>query len=421
MNTPSAGFAALMNRRLAVMLPLGFASGLPLALTAGTLQAWLTVEGVDLKTIGIFTLVGLPYTLKFLWAPVMDRVVPPWFGRRRGWMVLTQLCVAIGLGLMAMTSPRSHPEWLAAYALLVAFLSASLDIVFDAYRTDTLQPHERGLGAAVWVNGYRVALLVAGAGALVLADYVGWRLTYLVMAGVMLAGLVTIIVSPEPTRVADPPKSLGEAVGAPLMEFFSRPQALGFLAVIVLYKLGDAFASSLQTAFLIGGIGFSATDVGAVKGLGILATLLGALVGGVMMTRAGLVQSLLVFGVLQAVSNLGFVVLAIAGKSPGVLTAAVVIENVTGGMGTAAFVALVMSLCDPRYTATQFALLSSLEALGRVFAGRPSADVVEAVGWTQFFVLTVVVALPGLWAVWRLRHQIEQEQKRRSPVLHCAA
>lgn len=421
MNTPSAGFAALMNRRLAVMLPLGFASGLPLALTAGTLQAWLTVEGVDLKTIGIFTLVGLPYTLKFLWAPVMDRVVPPWFGRRRGWMVLTQLCVAIGLGLMAMTSPRSHPEWLAAYALLVAFLSASLDIVFDAYRTDTLQPHERGLGAAVWVNGYRVALLVAGAGALVLADYVGWRLTYLVMAGVMLAGLVTIIVSPEPTRVADPPKSLGEAVGAPLMEFFSRPQALGFLAVIVLYKLGDAFASSLQTAFLIGGIGFSATDVGAVKGLGILATLLGALVGGVMMTRAGLVQSLLVFGVLQAVSNLGFVVLAIAGKSPGVLTAAVVIENVTGGMGTAAFVALVMSLCDPRYTATQFALLSSLEALGRVFAGRPSADVVEAVGWTQFFVLTVVVALPGLWAVWRLRHQIEQEQRRRSPVLHCAA
>lgn len=205
------------------------------------------------------------------------------------------------------------------------------------------------------------------------------------------------------------------------MEFFSRPQALGFLAVIVLYKLGDAFASSLQTAFLIGGIGFSATDVGAVKGLGILATLLGALVGGVMMTRAGLVQSLLVFGVLQAVSNLGFVVLAIAGKSPGVLTAAVVIENVTGGMGTAAFVALVMSLCDPRYTATQFALLSSLEALGRVFAGRPSADVVEAVGWTQFFVLTVVVALPGLWAVWRLRHQIEQEQRRRSPVLHCAA
>jgi PAT family beta-lactamase induction signal transducer AmpG len=322
---------------------------------------------------------------------------------------------------MAMTNPRAHPDWLAAYALLVAILSASLDIVFDAYRTDTLQSNERGFGAAVWVNGYRVALLVAGAGALVLADHVGWQMTYLAMAAVMLAGLVTILMSPEPTRVAEPPKSLGEAVGAPLKEFFSRPRALGFLAVIVLYKLGDAFASSLQTAFLIGGIDFSATEVGAVKGVGILATLLGALVGGIMMTRAGLFQSLLAFGVLQAVSNLGFVVLAVVGKSASVLMAAVVFENVTGGMGTAAFVAMIMSLCDPRYTATQFALLSSLEALGRVFAGRPSADVVEALGWTLFFVSTVVIALPGLWAVWRIRHEIEREQKGRYQALHHAA
>lgn len=420
MNEQSTGLAAVMNRRLAVMLPLGFASGLPLALTAGTLQAWLTVEGVDLKTIGIFTLVGLPYTLKFLWAPIMDRIVPPWLGRRRGWMLLTQLCVALGLALMAMTSPRTNPERLAAYALLVAFLSASLDIVFDAYRTDTLQPHERGLGAAVWVNGYRIALLVAGAGALWLADSVGWPTAYLAMAAVMLAGVAIIIVSPEPTRLADPPKSLSEAVGAPLREFFSRPQALGFLAVIILYKLGDAFASSLQTAFLIGGMGFSATEVGAVKGLGIFATLFGALLGGVMMTRSSLVPSLLLFGFLQAVSNLGFAVLAAAGKSTAILTVAVVIENVTGGMGTAAFVALVMSLCDPRYTATQFALLSSLEALGRVFAGRPSADLVDMMGWAQFFVVTVVVALPGLWAVWRLRHHIEQEQKERTQALSPA-
>jgi PAT family beta-lactamase induction signal transducer AmpG len=402
------------------MLPLGFASGLPLALTAGTLQAWLTVEGVDLKTIGIFTLVGLPYTLKFLWAPFMDRIVPPWLGRRRGWMLLTQLCVALGLALMAMTNPRTHPEWLAAYAVLVAFLSASLDIVFDAYRTDTLQPHERGLGAAVWVNGYRIALLVAGAGALWLADSVGWQTTYLAMAAVMLAGAAIIILSPEPTRLADPPKSLGEAVGAPLREFFSRPQAVGFLAVIVLYKLGDAFASSLQTSFLIGGMGFSATEVGAVKGLGIFATLFGALLGGVMMTRTSLVPSLLLFGLLQAVSNLGFAVLAAAGKSTAILTAAVVIENVTGGMGTAAFVALVMSLCDPRYTATQFALLSSLEALGRVFAGRPSAGLVDMMGWAQFFVVTLVVALPGLWAVWRIRHHIEQEHKGKMQALSPA-
>lgn len=414
MTQGSFSFAALWNRRLLVMLPLGFASGLPLALTSGTLQAWLTIEGVDLKTIGIFTLVGLPYTLKFLWAPVMDRVVPPWLGRRRGWMVLTQLCVAIGLGLMALTNPKIHPGWMAGYAVLVAFLAASLDIVFDAYRTDTLRPHERGLGAAVWVNGYRIALLASGAGALALADLVGWQMTYLAMAVIMIAGVVITLVSPDPTVVAEAPKSLREAVGAPLAEFFSRPTALGFLAVIILYKLGDAFASALQTAFLIGGLGFSATEVGAVKGLGIFATLVGAFVGGLLMTRSGLLRSLLIFGVLQAVSNLGFVVLSLVGKSSAMLTAAVVIENVTGGMGTAAFVALVMSLCDPRYTATQFALLSSLEALGRVFAGRPSADLVEMVGWTQFFVLTVLVALPGLWAVWRIRRSIEPEQKAAS-------
>lgn len=411
MKQGSFDLAALMNRRVLVMLPLGFVSGLPLALTSGTLQAWLTVEGVDLKTIGIFTMVGLPYTLKFLWAPVMDRVVPPWLGRRRGWMVLTQLCVAIGLVLMAATNPKVHPGWMAAYAMLVAFLAASLDIVFDAYRTDTLHPQERGLGAAVWVNGYRIALLASGAGALVLADHVGWQLTYLAMAAVMLAGVGIVLISPNPTFVAGIPKGIREAVGAPLAEFFGRTHAVGFLAVIMLYKLGDAFASALQTTFLIGGLGFSATDVGAVKGLGIFATLLGAFWGGLLMIRSGLVRSLLIFGVLQAVSNLGFVALAVAGKNGTALTAVIVVENVTGGMGTAAFVALVMSLCDPRYTATQFALLSSLEALGRVFAGRPSADVVALVGWTQFFVLTVVVALPGLWAVWRIRHSIEPEQK----------
>jgi MFS transporter, PAT family, beta-lactamase induction signal transducer AmpG len=226
----------------------------------------------------------------------------------------------------------------------------------------------------------------------------------------MAAGLLTVIASPEPTVAADPPQSLAEAVGAPLSEFFSRPQALAFLAVIVLYKLGDAFASSLQTAFLLGGMGFSATDVGTVKGVGIVATLVGALAGGLMMTRRTLVHSLLTFGALQALSNLSFVLLALAGKSGVMLLAAIVIENVTGGMGTAAFVALVMSLCDPRYTATQFALLSSLEAFGRVFAGRPSAGLVEAVGWAQFFFLTFLIALPGLWAVWRLRRRLPSGQ-----------
>jgi PAT family beta-lactamase induction signal transducer AmpG len=398
----------LANRRIGMMLPLGFASGLPLALTAGTLQAWLTVVGVDLKTIGIFTLVGLPYTVKFLWAPLMDRVTLPWLGRRRGWMMVTQLGVATGLALMALIGPRDRPELLGVLAVLVAFLSASLDIVFDAYRTDVLRPDERGFGAAVWVNGYRFALLLASAGALVLADRLGWQNTYLLLAAVMVTGTMTILASPEPSETRGAPGSLEEAIGGPLKELFSRPGVVGVLTLIVLYKIGDAIAASLQTAFLIGGVGFSISDVGYVKGIGLAATLIGALAGGVAMARLGLVWSLLVFGLLQAISNLGFMWLAWMGKSYAALTTSIVVENLTGGMGTAAFVALIMSLCDHRYTATQFALLSSLEAFGRVFSGRPSAEVVSMVGWAQFFFLSFLVALPGVWLVWILRARLAE-------------
>ena len=394
------------------MLPLGFASGLPLALTSGTLQAWLTVAGFDLKTIGIFTLVGLPYTLKFLWAPLMDRLVPPWLGRRRGWMLVTQMSVALGLAAMAMTGPGQRPEILGVLALVVAFLSASLDIVFDAYRTDVLLHPERGFGAAVWVNGYRCALLIASAGALLLADYIGWQNTYLLLAALMAAGVITILVSPEPSESGAAPASLAEAIGGPLKEFFTRPGVIGLLALIVLYKVGDAVAASLQTAFLIGGMGFSVSEVGYVKGLGIGATLIGALAGGVAMAKLGMVRSLLLFGLLQAVSNLGFMWLAWMGKSYMALTTSILVENVTGGMGTVAFVALIMSLCDHRYTATQFALLSSLEALGRVFSGRPSAELVEMVGWAQFFFWSFLVALPGIWLVWVLRTQLHREMGR---------
>ena len=406
----------LANRRIGIMLPLGFASGLPLALTAGTLQAWLTVAGLDLKTIGVFTLVGLPYTLKFLWAPLMDRLVPPWLGRRRGWMLVMQLCVALGLVAMAVTGPGQRPEILGVLALVVAFLSASLDIVFDAYRTDVLLRPERGFGAAVWVNGYRCALLVASAGALLLADHIGWPNTYLLLAALMAAGVVTILVSPEPSEPSALPTSLAEAVGGPLKEFFMRPGVIGLLALIILYKVGDAVAASLQTAFLIGGMGFSVSEVGYVKGLGIGATLAGALVGGLAMAKMGMVRSLLLFGILQAVSNLGFMWLAWMGKSYIVLTTSILVENVTGGMGTAAFVALIMSLCDHRYTATQFALLSSLEALGRVFSGRPSAELVDMVGWAQFFFWSFLIALPGIWLVWALRAQLDQEAGRAAQV-----
>ena len=403
----AASFAQILgNKRIALMLPLGFVSGLPLVLTSGTLQAWLTVAGFDLKTIGFFTLVAFPYSLKFLWAPVMDRITPPWLGRRRGWMVLTEMAVAAGLALMGLVGTDQGPQWLGVIAIGVAFTSASLDIVFDAYRTDVLLPAERGFGAAVWVNGYRLALLLAGAGALVLADHIGWRATYFTLAALMAAGVVTVLVSPDPPSAGLSPKTLREAVGLPLRELFARPGIYGLLTLIILYKMGDAVAGSLQTAFFIGGLGFTTGDVGYVKGLGIVATLIGALAGGIVMAKTGLARSLLLFGILQALSNLSFMLLASIGKSYEALGAAVVIENVTGGMGTAAFVALVMSLCDHRYTATQFALLSSLEALGRIFSGRPSAEAVNLLGWGWFFFLSFFVALPGCWLVWYYRRQL---------------
>ncbi|HQR53183.1 MAG TPA: MFS transporter [Burkholderiales bacterium] len=393
--------------RVAAVLVLGFASGLPLALSAGTLQAWMTVAGVDIKTIGLFSLVGLPYTVKFLWAPVMDRYAPGFLGRRRGWVALTQLVLMGVIALMGAMDPTRSPLPLAALALVLAFASASQDIVVDAYRTDVLRENERGLGAAVSVLGYRLALLVSGALALILSDHIGWRNTYWLMAALMVIGLLAAILGPEPEVQVRPPRTLGEAVVGPLKEFFGRPEAGVMLLLIVLYKLGDAFAGSLTTAFLIRGVGFTPTDVGAInKGLGLFATIIGALFGGGLMVRLGLYRALLLFGILQAVSNLAFMVLAWAGKSYPLMVVAVAVENIAGGMGTAAFVALLMALCDQRFSATQFALLSALAAIGRVFVGPPSGLLVDAVGWVWFFFCTFLVALPGLLLLWRLRQRV---------------
>lgn len=405
--TPPSRLHIFQNRRIGVMLPLGFASGLPLALTSGTLQAWLTVAGVDLRTIGILTLVGVPYTIKFLWAPVMDRFVVPWLGRRRGWILVTQCGLMAGIAAMAANDPAQMPWVLGGLALVVAFTSASQDVVFDAYRAEVLQQHERGFGAAVSVTGYRIAMLVSGALALILSDQIGWHTTYLLMALLMIGGILTTLVSPEPTYAATPPRSFQEAVWGPLRDFFARGSAPALLLLIVLYKLGDAFAGSLTTAFLIRGVDFTPTDVGVVnKGFGLAATLLGALAGGALVARIGLFPSLLSFGALQAVSNLTFMLLAWIGKSYPVMVAAVGFENLSGGMGTAAFVALLMGLCNHRYTATQYALLSAVAALGRVFVGPPSGYLVELVGWPTFFFLTFLAALPGLWLLWWLKDQL---------------
>jgi PAT family beta-lactamase induction signal transducer AmpG len=393
--------------RIATVLVLGFASGLPLALSSGTLQAWMTVAGVDIKTIGLFSLVGLPYTLKFLWAPVMDRYAPAFLGRRRGWVALTQLLLMAVIAVMGAMDPTRAPLALAAMALLLAFASASQDIVVDAYRTDVLREQERGLGAAVSVLGYRLALLVSGALALILSDHIGWRNTYWLMAALLAIGLFAAFFGPEPDEQVRPPRTLTEAVVGPLREFFSRPEAGVMLLLIVLYKLGDAFAGSLTTAFLIRGVGFTPTDVGAInKGLGLFATIIGALFGGGLMVRLGLYRALLLFGILQAVSNLAFMVLAWAGKSYPLMVVAVAFENIAGGMGTAAFVALLMALCDHRFSATQFALLSALAAIGRVFVGPPSGLLVDAVGWVWFFFCTFLVAIPGLLLLWQLRRRV---------------
>ncbi len=395
---------SLINRRVAVMLFLGFSSGLPLALTAGTLQAWLTVAGVDIKTIGVFALTGLPYTLKFLWAPLMDRYALPLLGRRRGWMLLTQLGLLASIAAMASLSPSENIELLGALALLVAFLSASQDIAFDAYRADVLRPAERGFGAAVSVTGYRVAMLASGALALVLSDQIGWRATYIVMGMMMTLGIAATLVSPEPGFSGREPLSLARAIRDPLVEFWSRSGAWSLLALIVLYKLGDAFSASLSSTFLLRGLGFSATDVGVVnKGMGLFALLTGAIVGGAMMVRLGLYRSLFLFGILQAVTNLGFFLLALSEKHYLGMVVAIGLENLAGGMGTAAFVALLMALCDHRYTATQFALLSAVASIGRVLVGPVAGYWVAEVGWAMFFFTSLIAAFPGLWLLWQLR------------------
>ncbi len=309
-------FKLLASRRLLVTLLLGISSGLPLALTAGTLQAWLTVDGVDLVTLGFLSLVGLPYTYKFLWAPLLDRYVPPWIGRRRGWLLVTQLGLLGALAVMAGFTPSQDIYAVGTLAVVVAFLSASQDIAVDAYRTELLEPAERGLGAACSVAAYRIAMLTSGGGALVLADAIGWQRMYGVMAGLMVIGMSATLFGPEPRVAATPPATLGTAIRIPFKEFLTRPAAGWILLLLVLYKLGDAFTGALGTAFLLRGVGFSAGELGLYyKSFVLIATLAGAFLGGALMLRLGLYRALLLFGVLQADTNLAFYALALAGKN----------------------------------------------------------------------------------------------------------
>lgn len=397
----------------AILLILGFASGLPLALTSGTLQAWMTVENIDLKTIGFFSLVGQAYVFKFLWSPVMDRYTPPFLGRRRGWLVMTQILLLLAIAAMGFLEPTTQLRWMAALAVVIAFCSASQDIVFDAWKTDVLPAEERGAGAAISVLGYRLGMLVSGGLALWLADrYLGWQGMYWLMAALLIPCIIATLFAPEPSDVIPVPRSLEQAVAEPLRDFFGRNNAWLILLLIVLYKLGDAFAMSLTTTFLIRGVGFDAGEVGVMnKTLGLFATIVGALYGGVLMQRLTLFRALLIFGILQGASNAGYWLLSITDKHTISMAAAVFFENLCGGMGTAAFVALLMTLCNKSFSATQFALLSALSAVGRVYVGPIAGWFVEAHGWPTFYLFSVVAAMPGILLLLVCRQTLEYTQR----------
>jgi len=384
------------NRRVLSLVGLGFSSGLPLALTASTLQAWLVTEKVDLSIVGAFSLVGLPYALKVFWAPLMDRFSPPWLGRRRGWIVSIQILLAVAILVLGCCSPGSFPAYVGLAALVTAFLSASQDIAIDAYRADVLRETELGPGAATAVVGYRSAILVSGALALILSDHVPWRTVYSLMAAVMLVNTLFTLAAPEPEIKVIPPKSLKEAVWGPLTGYFKRSGAVEMLFFILIYRLGNVMAGAMTTPFLLD-IGFSRSDVGMVnKVFGLISTIVGTLVGGSIVAKIGINRSLWVFGFLQALSNLAFTALALIGKSYPAMICAIGIENICVGMGDAAFIAFMMSLCDKRFTATQYALLTSFMAVGRIVAGAPTGVVAQALGWPGYFSLTVLGAIPGI-------------------------
>lgn len=386
----------LFSARMWIALLMGFASGLPLLLTGSVLQAWMREDGIDLGTIGLFALVGLPYTLKFLWAPLLDRYTPSFLGRRRGWLLASQVAVIMAIVAVGQIQPGAQPLTLAVAALLLTFFSATQDIVIDAYRREALAEEELGLGAALYVNGYRLGMLVASGGGLILADQFSFPWVYTFMACVMLIGVLTTLIAPEPVAAEGTPQSLYEAVVDPFKDYFKRQDALWILLFILLYKIGDTMASHMTTPFYLD-IGFSKTQIGTVvKLFGFWATVLGSLLGGIFILRLGIYRSLWSFGILQSLSTLGFALLAQAGSSVPWLATVIAFENLSAGMGTAAYVAFMAHLTNKKFTATQYALLSSLMGIPRVIVASPTGYFASALGWEPFFIFCAGIAVPGL-------------------------
>jgi MFS transporter, PAT family, beta-lactamase induction signal transducer AmpG len=348
--------------------------------------------------------------LKFLWSPLVDRFSLLGLGRRRGWMLLSQLMLIIAIIIMGTMRPEQDLVWVAWVALAVALFSATQDIAVDAYRTDTLEKRERGIGTGIFISGYRIAMLTSGAFALILAQHYGWRTTYWLMAALMLVGVFMTLSVKEPVLSVSAPRTLQAALVEPFQDYFSRPGAIAMLVLVLLYKLGDALAGSLSTTFFIRELGFTIQEVGLInKVLGLAATIIGAIAGGLWMTRLKLFPALLGFGILQAVTNLGFWALAVSGKSYAGMAAVVALENLAGGMGASASAALLMALCNQRYSATQFALLSALASVGRIVIGSRAGYMVEAWGWPSFFLVTLAAAIPGLLLLVWMRQRIPEE------------
>lgn len=391
----------VFSRRMLVAFLMGFSCGLPLLLTIGVLQAWMKETGVDLTWIGMITLVQIPYTWKFLWAPFLDRFIPPFLGRRRGWLIMAQLALVMAIAALGLADPVRRPVMMVAAAVLVAFFSATQDIAVDAYRREDLADAELGLGSSFYIYGYRIGMWLASGGGLILADRMSFTKVYLIMAGLMLPGILTTLWTPEPQMDTNPPQTMREAVVAPLLDYFRRRGAPWILAFILFYKIGDTMASAITTPFFLD-IGFSKTEIGAVvKLFGAWATIGGALLGGITLLKLGIHRCLWLFGLLQAVSTAGFALLARAGHSIALLSGVIAFENVSSGMGTAAFVAFMASITNKKFTATQYALLTSIMGVPRVLASAPTGWMAKSAGWPLFFMGCTLAAIPGMLLLFK--------------------
>ena len=409
---------AILDPRLLICVFLGFSSGLPLFILLTLLQAWLTKSGLSIKSLGLFALVMFPYTWKFLWAPLMDRYSFPLLGRRRGWMALTQSALFFCIGFLGWLDPVTELTMVAILTTVIAFLSSSQDIVVDAFRRELLPDEEQGLGSAIHVNAYRVSGMVPGALSLILADMMSWSGVFWVTAAFMLPGLICTLVISEPKIHGAPPKTIREAVVLPFTEFIGRAgwkSALFILSFIFLYKLGDSLATALATKFYLD-LGFTMTQIGVIaKTTGFWASLIGGLLGGIWIIGLGINRALWVFGAVQALAILGFSWMSLEGPNPMLLAAVIGFEAFGVSLGTAAFVAYIATTTDERYTATQFALFTSLAAVPRTFINASAGYIVDQTGWFMFFNLCFILALPGMMllpkiAPWRQKRHLAQEQ-----------